>query len=734
MIMYRKMFNRHHIKIKQHDITDCGAACLVSVAAWYGLRLPIARIRQIASTDKKGTNLLGLVEAAGALGFSAKAVKALDANGEKLTAPLKKIPKPAVAHVIVHEKLLHYVVLYKANGKEVLVMDPADGKMHRYSYQEFTKVWTGVLLLLAPLENFTPENQKVSVITRLWHLFLPNVKELTQAMFGALVYTVIGLSISLYMQKIVDNVIPEGNKNLLHLLSVVMVALLMSGSFINFFKTLIVLRTGQKIDVRLILGYYKHLLRLPQTFFDNMRSGEIISRVNDAVKIRLFINETIINLLVSVMILVLSFALMFTYYWKLALMISCVIPLYALIYAIYNHANRKTQRRLMEDTAELEAHLVETLHSVTTIKQFGMEDFAGLKTEVRFVKLLQTVYRSGKTALWSGSSAEFVSRLFTIILLWAGTLFVINRQITPGELLSFYALIGYFMGPVSGLIGMNRSWQDAQIAADRLFEIMDLENEETAKKLPFTKEQLGDIQFCNVHFRYGSRVEVFRGLQLTFEKGKMSALVGESGSGKSSLLSILQNLYPLQSGYVRIGGVDVRHLSPTNLRTLIGIVPQHIDLFDGSLLENIALGDLEPDLPRIFELCKTIGLLPFIQSLPAGLQTQVGEKGAKLSGGQRQRVAIARALYRQPEILVLDEATSALDPESEWYVKEVLSNFRAQGKTVIIVAHRLSTVTQADTIYVLHNGQLTEQGSHPQLLAAKGRYAAYWQAQTQIFN
>ena len=721
------------MKIKQHDITDCGAACLASVSAFYGLKLPIARIRQIASTDKKGTNAVGIVEAAEQLGFESKAVKAIDSDGNKLTTSLEKIPKPAIVHVIVKEVMDHYVVLYKADGKKVTIMDPIDGRMYSIPYEKFVSVWTGRLILLVPMEEFKKDNKKISVTTRLWHLFRPNIKDLTQAFFGAVIYTIIGLASAIYMQKIIDNVIPEGNKNLLNLLGVVMVALLMSAIFINFFKTLIVIRTGQKIDVRLILGYYKHLLRLPQTFFDNMRSGEIISRINDAVKIRLFINETLINLFVSILILVFSFFLMFTYYWKLALIIACVIPLYALIYFLYNMVNRKVQRRLMENAAELEAHIVESLNTIGTIKRFGIEDFSGLKTEIRFVKLLKTVYTSGKTALWSGTSAEFVSRLFTIILLWAGTLFVIDNQITPGELLSFYALIGYFISPVSSLIGMNRSWQDARIAADRLFEIMDLENEDTVKKLPFSKEQIGNIAFSDVYFRYGSRTEVFNGLNLTFEKGKISAVVGESGSGKSSMLSILQNLYPLQSGRVCIGGVDVRHIEPASLRSLISLVPQQIDLFDGTLLENIALGDFEPDIPRVFALCEQIGLMPFIQSLPAGMQTQVGEKGVKLSGGQRQRIAIARALYCNPEILALDEATSALDSESEQYIKNVIAQLRSEGKTIIIIAHRLATVTQADTIYVLSGGKLIEQGTHNQLLSAKGQYADYWKAQTQVF-
>ncbi|MCL2416613.1 MAG: peptidase domain-containing ABC transporter [Bacteroidales bacterium] len=584
------------------------------------------------------------------------------------------------------------------------------------------------------MDEFKKGNQKISVVTRMWHLFKPNIKDLSQAIFGAVVYTIIGLASAIYVRNIVDNVIPEGNQNLLNLLGVVMVALLLSAIFINFFKTIIVIRTGQKIDVRLILGYYKHMLRLPQTFFDNMRSGEIISRINDAMKVRLFINETLLNLLVSIMILVFSFLLMFTYYWKLALVIACVIPLYALIYYLYNLANRKIQRKLMEDGAELEAHVVESLNTIGTIKRFGLEDFSGLNTEVRFVKLLKSIYTSSKTALWANTSSEFVSRLFTIILLWAGTLFVIDNQITPGELLAFYALIGYFIGPVSNLIGMNRSWQDARIAADRLFEIMDLESEDTTKKLPFTKEQIGDISFSDVNFRYGSREIIFDGLNVTFEKGKINAVVGESGSGKSSLLAILQNLYPLQNGQVCIGGLDVRHIDPASLRDLIALVPQQIDLFGGTLLENITLGDFEPDIPKVFALCEQIGLMPFIQTLPEGMQTQVGEKGSKLSGGQRQRVAIARALYRNPEILALDEATSALDSESEKYIKDVIANLRAEGKTIIIIAHRLATITQADNIFVLNEGKLVEQGTHGELLASNGRYAGYWRAQTQVFN
>lgn len=464
------------IKVKQRDITDCGAASIASIAAHYKLNLPVARIRQLASTDKKGTNALGLLEALEKLGFQAKGVRGqMDS--------LLKIPKPAIAHVVIKEVLHHYFVIYEATPKYIEVMDPADGQMHKYAHDDFKKIWTGVLVILLPGESFKTGNQKVSVTARFWELIRPHKSIMTQALTGALVYTIIGLSTSIYIQKITDYVLVDGNRNLLNLMSIGMIALLILQVYIGSLKSIFIIRTGQSIDVQLILGYYKHLLKLPQQFFDTMRVGEIISRVNDAVKIRSFINESLTNIAVNVFIVLFSFALMFTYYWKLALVILLIIPFYAIVYYITNKLNKKVERRLMENAAELESQLVESLNSVSTIKSFGLEPHANLKTETRFISLLKTVYTSGMNSIFSCSSAEFLSRLFTIILLWVGAGFVLDNQITPGELLSFYALIGYFTSPVGSLIGMNKVIQNAMIAADRLFEIMDLEMEKQENQI-----------------------------------------------------------------------------------------------------------------------------------------------------------------------------------------------------------------------------------------------------------
>ena len=609
-------------------------------------------------------------------------------------------------------------------------MNPAYGKIETYTTEEFAKIWTGILILLEPNEYFEQRNEKTSLYQRFYQLIQPHRSILLQALVGAIFYTILGLSTSIYIQKITDYVLVDGNRRLLNLLSLIMIVLLLFQIFLGVIKSVLTLQTGQKIDKYLILGYYKHLLKLPQRFFDTMRVGEIISRVNDAVKIRTFINDVSIQIVVNVFIVLFSFALMFTYYWKLALIVALVIPFYLGIYAITNWLNKKVERRMMEESAELESHLVESLNAVKTIKQFGAEFYANNKTDIHFSTLLKTIYKSVLNSLFSGNASEFVSRIFTIVLLWVGAGYVIDREITPGELLSFYALIGYFTSPVSQLIGMNKSIQNALIASDRLFEIMDLEQEEVTDKIELTAEQIGNINFENVNFSYGSRREVFKDFSCVIEKGKTTAIVGESGSGKTTLATLIQNLYPVNSGKITIGDYEVQYLSHYSLRTLIGVVPQQIDLFSGNVIENIAFGEDFPDMQRVIDLTKQLGILSFIEQLPNGFQTHLGENGSQLSGGQRQRIAIARALYKNPEILILDEATSSLDTDSEQVIQAALNELKRTGKTLIVIAHRLSTIAHSDTILVLRNGQLIEQGTHQELLARETTYKAMWEKQS----
>ena len=713
------------LHIKQHDITDCGAACLASIASFYKLYMPISKIRQMIGTDKEGTNIMGILEGAEKLGFDAKGVRG---NVESLS----RIPKPAIAHITIGQQLQHFVVIYGVSQKQIQFMDPGTGSMEHVSIASFKQQWSGVLVILLPNDSFVQGNEKISQYLRFWHLLKPHKYILIQSLIGSVFYTLLGFSTSVYIQKITDHVLLNENFNLLNIMSASMIFLLIIQIILTVFKDLFLIKTGQEIDGRLILGYYKHLLKLPQKFFDTMRVGELLSRINDAVKIRVFINNTSLTLMVNFFIVAFSFIFMFTYYWKLGLLMFGIVPFYLLIFYITNKLNKSTERKIMESSAELESQLVESLHAVSTIKLFGLERLMHAKTESRFIKLLKVGYNSSLNQVFSQSSTQGVSSLFTILLLWIGSYYVIAKELTPGELFSFYAIIGYFTGPVSTLISSNKTIQNALIAADRLFEILDLETEKSEISHSFKKAAIEDIRFNNVTFGYNNKSLVFTGLNLRFIKGKITAIVGESGSGKSTLIHLIQGLYTLKKGNILFNGQDIKYINHSSLRTIISVVPQKIHLFDGNILDNIAIGDFQIDMEKVVQICNSLHMMEFIEHLPQGFHTYLGENGAMLSGGQKQRIAIARALYKEPEVLILDEATSSLDSHADKALHKTISRLKKNGKTIILISHRLMNISIADNIFVLNQGKLVESGTHDQLIQQNGVYQSLWKKQFPV--
>ncbi|MGM9778494.1 MAG: peptidase domain-containing ABC transporter [Prevotella sp.] len=714
---------RKEYKIKQLDITDCGAACLASICMYNGLKISIGRIRQYAYTDKTGTTVKGMIEACTRLGLSGKGVMAE-------TEALDIVSKPVIAHVIVRKVLTHFVVIYKTTKDKVTIMDPADGEYHTMNKEEFRKIWTGVLILVEKSNDFVPGNQTVGKWSRLFTVIKPHKKLMIQALFGAVITTVLGLSTSIYIGKITDYVLVYGNKNLLNLMGVIMIAILFVQAFISIIRDKVLLYTGQKIDTDLILGYYQHLLHLPQNFFDSMRVGEIVSRITDAAKIRVFINQTALSLILNVLTIIVALAVMVFYSWKLTLFVLAATPLFYLSYYIYNKVNKKFQRKTMESAADLQSQLVESLNSIKTVKRFGLEDHSNAKTEMRYVRMLKNIFKVSSTAIYINNGNSLVSSGVTVAVLWFGSMLVIDNALTPGTLLMFYSLINYVISPVASLVSSNSEIQDAMIAADRLFQIMNLEKEETTDaKIELTENIAGDITFKNVRFRYGAKRDLFNDFNLTIKKGTTTAIVGRSGSGKTTLSSLLLNIYPVNEGSITIGDNNIELYSNESLRKYISIVPQSVELFAGTFMENIAVGYFHPNVGKIQSIIKLLGLEELINTQSEGLNTYISEQGTSLSGGERQRIAIARSLYKDPKILVLDEATSSLDSISERYVKAALDSERSKGTTIIIIAHRLSTIKAADTIVVLENGKVAESGSHTELLSNEKEYYNLWKEQ-----
>jgi len=686
---------------RQRDITDCGATSFAFVCAHYRLHIPMTRLRQQLGTNRFGTTAASFVRAAQVLGLTAKGVKgSADA--------LPSVPLPAIAHCLIDQRLMHYVVLVDWTPKFARVMDPAVGRVEKWPHEKFRAVWTGVLILLAPGVDFQPGDQTVSPWQRLWGLLRPHTAVLTQAFVGAVVTTILGLGMSVYVQKIVDHVIPDGNRQLLNLLGVTMLSILTFKLALGWCQSLLSLRTAQKIDVTLILAYYRHLMRLPQPFFDTMRVGEITSRVADAVKIRNFLNSSLLSLILNPLILVFSLAAMFFWSWELALLSLALLPVNAAIYWVMNRLNQEYQRRLMERAADFDAQLVESLNAQPVLRRFRLEAHSVLRTENRLVRLLKTNWSAALGSLGSNITATFVTQAYMIGLLWLGGGLVLDAGLTPGQLMSCYTLAAYLTGPITALIGLNASIQETLIATDRLFELMDLELEKDQGLIEFTERHVGDIRFESVNFKHAGRAATLQNITITLPAGRISALVGESGCGKSTLLALLQRLYQPDSGRIFIGEHDIQYYRLESLRRNLAVVSQQTHLLSGTVIENLAPGDCQPDMEQLLRLCREVGILEFIEKLPRGFFTQLNENGTNLSGGQRQKLALVRALYLKAPILLLDEPTSALDAKSEEQLMQLLLKLRDEGRTIVIAAHTSVLLSIADVQVSMAVGKIAE--------------------------
>ena len=684
--------------IKQRDWSDCGVACLAAIASHYDMRLSVAQIRQLTGTDQSGTSVLGLIQAAKQIGFIAKAVEAE-------TEELSGIAFPAIAHVLLRGRHLHYVVVLKIKRDRVTVMDPATGRFSKYPIHDFKQMWTGVLMLMGPGVSFQPSDQRSSRFAWYLQLLRPHRSALVQALFGAILCTVLALTGSFYIQKVVDSVIVESNSQLLNLLSIAMLVVLAFEVVLNIGQNLLLTRSGQNIDLTLILSYYRHLFTLPQTFFDGMRVGEMISRINDAVNIRAFLNQQGSNFIISIFTLVLAVFAMFIFSWKLALLSLAFLTLYSILFRIAVLRNRLFSRRIMEQSADFDAQIVESLEMASTLRRFDRQWVAETKTESLLVRLLNSTYASGLFGITVNSVGSIIVQGFTIGLLWIGASSVIQTQMSPGQLISCFALTGYLTGPANSLLSIIVSALEMQVAADRLFEILDLDSEKDPGTIDIG--EIGALEIClqGVSFAYPGRPPILQNLDARFLPREITLIRGESGSGKSTILALLQRFYLPSEGRILFGQYEIRYLRSSSLRTQIAVVPQKIDLMSGTVVENITLSEFKPDMGRIFAICTKLGILDFIESLPEGFETRLAENGRNLSGGQRQRLAIARALYVDAWIYLFDEPMAALDEASGQRFLNLLQELRGLGKIVVLVSHDSRLISFADRVYTVSDWQ-----------------------------
>lgn len=714
--------------IKQHDITDCGAACLATISKQNGYKISISKIREVAGTDKQGTNAFGVIKAAEQLGFSAKGVK-----GNK-EAFFSEFPLPCIAHVVVDGGLLHYVVIHKITEKQVIIADPAVGIVKLKPEEFFGEVaevgkppkyqWSGVLILLVKTEKFQKGDETKGLFGRFFHLLLPQKKLLLHIFVASLLYTILGIIGAFYFKALVDDVLPDGLRKTLMTLSIGVILLNVFKVLLNAFRSHLLLYLSQKLDIALLLGYYRHVLELPMNFFGTRKVGEIISRFQDAGNVRDAISGATLTIMIDTLMAVCGAVILYMQNGKMFGITLIVVVLYMIIVVSFNKWYEKLNRKQMEDNAQLTSYLVESLNGIQTVKAYNAERKANQETELKFVKLLKSIFHLSWVSNLQTSLKTFVELVGGVVILWVGGVSVINGEMTMGALITFNSLLVYFLDPIKNLINLQPQMQTAVVAADRLGEILDLEAEKTEKEYrKLSPESLsGDIEIRNLDFRYGTRHLVLENIDLSIRKGEKVAFVGESGSGKTTLSKLLLHLYTPEKGEITIGGTNIEDIQIESLRDKIAYIPQETFLFSGTILENLSLGLDNATMDDIIEACKMAQAHEFINKLPLRYETRLEENGTNLSGGQRQRLAIARAMLKKPDILILDEATSNLDAITERALDKTINEF-AKDMTTIFIAHRLSTIKNCDRIFVMENGRIIESGNHVQLRDLGGKYA-----------
>ena len=716
-----KLFRKYHC-VKQHDITDCGAACIATISRQYGFKIPITKIREVAGTDRKGTNAFGLIKAAKELGFSAKGVKG---EPQHLT---DQLPLPCIAHVI-KGNLLHYVVIHKITEKEIIVADPAEGIV-KYKPEDFHEIWSGVLILMVPGEKFEKGDETTGLFTRFMGLILPHKKLLVEIFLASVLYTLMGLAGAFYFKYLIDTILVDGLIKTLHIVSTGFIILTVFKVLMNAFRRHLLLYLSQKIDISLILTYYQHVLELPMSFFDSRKVGEILSRLSDASKIRSAISGATITVMIDTLMVIAGGIVLYIQSPILFWVASIVIPFYIITIWSFNKPFQRIHRQEMEQAADLQSYLVESISGMETIKAFNGETAATLETEGRFIKFIKSIFKASWMINLQSSLQVALTSISSVVILWVGGLQVIKGNISIGQLISFNALLAYYYDPIQNLISLQPQLQEAYVASDRLGEILDLDIEKINERNTIKKEKFnGKFEIRNLHFRYGTREEVLKGISFNIEPGEKVALVGESGSGKTTLVKLLLKYYLTEEGEILIDDYNIKDISYESLRNRIGYVPQDVLLFSGTIRENIAFGMNNVSMEEVVEAAKKSKAHDFINKLPLRYETMVGERGSNLSGGQKQRIAIARAILKNPDILILDEATSNLDTATEQAIHQTIDRV-SQDITTIIIAHRLSTILSCDKIIVLEDGKIAEMGSHQELLARKGKYYNLWKSQT----
>ena len=731
----------------QFDQMDCGPACLAMVSSCYGKDFGLQYLRDSSFITREGVSLLGITEASQKIGFKTVAAKLEAKDFSKELLPC-----------ILHWNQNHFVVLYKIGKRFSFlpfgktrwgIADPGHGFIS-LSEEKFKKAWLsdgnkGVALFLEPTEEFynqtPPQEEKLSAQYLLNYL-KPYKKQMLQLFLLLLLGTITTLVFPILTQKLIDDGVNKKNLSVIAYILLAQLAFFFGNIIFGIFRNWIMLVMGTKINIQIISDFLKKLLKLPIKFFDTKLMGDFNQRIQDHERIENFLTSQSLLTLFSMITFSVFFGVLWYYDFRI-LAVYIVLTVVSVIWSLYWMKKRKILDYFrFQQRSENHESIYEIINGVSEMKLNQFEDFKRQEWENIQQKLFKINIRILKLDQLQLSGFDFINQLKNIVVTFLAASFVVEGHMTLGALLSVSYIIGQMNSPVSQLINFFRSLQDAKLSLSRLNEVQNHPEEEEENQVPLLSKKYTDqnginkgIYFKNVSFQYEGPQSpyVLKDINLFIPEGKVTAIVGASGSGKTTLIKMLLKFYEPISGKINFNHLNINDISPLDLRKNCGVVMQDGFIFSDTIERNIATSDEKIDYEKLDKALQTANIKSFVEDLPLGLNTKIGASGNGISGGQKQRILIARAVYKNPHFIFFDEATSALDAENEKIIHDNLQSF-FKGKTVIIVAHRLSTVKNADQIIVLKNGEIVEQGSHQNLVERKSDYYNLVKNQLELGN
>ncbi len=717
------------------DQMDCGATCLRIVFKYYGQLVSIHKIRKLCQTTKNGVNLLGISEAAEKLGFRTYGVKLS-------LEQLSEVELPC----ILHWNQNHFVVLYKIKKGRYYISDPATGLVS-YDEKEFSRNWfstkelhEGLSLLLSPGPDFYQLDEEEPQLALKWSkvftYFYKYKKLFIQLLLGMLLGTILQLVTPFLTQSVVDIGINTKNINFINLILIAQLMLFIGQTAVSFIRSWIMLHISTRVNISILTDLLIKIMKLPMNFFDLKTHGDLMQRMGDQQRVESFLTGNTLNTLFSIVNMLVFGGLLIIYNKLIFLIFFIATVLYTLWILAFMKVRRELDHKRFKISSDNQTYMVEMIQSIRDIKLNNSEKQKRWGWETLQARLFKFKVRSLALSQYQSIGSMAINQAKGILITYISAKAVIDGEITLGGMMAIQYIVGMVSNPVQQLLGFMQSYQDAKISMERLNEIYETEEEESLEKdyLQWIPEKK-DIEIKNLTFRYfgAGNEPVFNKLNLTFPEGKTTAIVGMSGSGKTTILKLLMRFYDYEAGEITVGGKRLDQISQHTWRAACGMVMQDSHIFADTIENNIAVGEEVPQPEKVQEAIRIANLDDFITEQPFGLATKIGTAGKGISQGQKQRLLIARAVYKQPEFIFLDEATNSLDANNERVIIDNLETF-FNNRTVVIVAHRLSTVKNADNIIVLEKGDIVEQGNHNQLTELKGKYYELVKNQLELGN